>query len=133
MTISVRNRKFDLLLDAIYRESPEKVREIVGRDRSILEERNSIGENVLTYCALEKGYDEVELLSSLGSSIPEQAVSEAIQAGNSDMLLCLLELGGSISPHSAMQSLSISEKSYKVQERVLHIMKSHLEAYGVHM
>ncbi|WP_444935410.1 hypothetical protein ACJJIW_13195 [Microbulbifer sp. JMSA004] len=101
-------------------------------DPSILEQTNSIGENVLTWCALELKYEEVELLRSLGSPIQEQAVSEAIQHGNSDMLLLLLELGGDISSYSASQCIRIAG-NFGSDSRKLHIIKSHLESYGVNV
>ncbi|WP_092022627.1 hypothetical protein [Marinobacter zhejiangensis] len=132
MSLPVRNLRFDRLLDSLLKEPPEKVAQIVNADRTILKEKNSIGENALTWCALELKYKEVELLRSLGCPIQEQALSEAIQHGNSDMLLLLLELGGKISKYSASQSINIAEK-WGANERILHIMKSHLEVYGINV
>ncbi|MFT4907719.1 MAG: ankyrin repeat protein [Oleispira sp.] len=132
MSLPRRNLGFEILLDALRRESPEKVTNIVKSDVSLLKQTNSIGENALTWCALELMYDQVELLRSLGSPIQEQALSEAIQHGNSDMVNLLLELGGNISEYSAEQSIRIA-KGFDSGDRILHIMKSHLSAYGINV
>lgn len=132
MNLSTRNLKFDKLREAVLYDSPQRVVEIVKSDREILKQTNSIGENIITWCALELMANEVELLRSLGCEIQEQALSEAIQHQNTDMLLLLLELGGSISSYSAAQSLSIAQK-WGGEPRKLHIMKSHLSAYGINV
>lgn len=132
MPLTQRNLGFDLLLDAVRNEQPGKVVGIVKENPSFIGKTNSIGENVLTWCALELMYEEVELLRSLGSPIQEQAVSESIQHGNTEMLLLLLELGGDITDQSAAQSLRIA-KSFGSDSRRLHILKSHLEAYGINV
>jgi len=123
---------FGRLLQATLYE-PNKVKDIVLADRSILEATNRTGENALRWCALELLYDEVLLLSSLGSSIQRDAVLEALYTGNSDMLLLLLELGGDISIEEATSGLKSGIRNSRLKTQTLRTMQSHLGAFGLHV
>lgn len=132
MNVPTRNLVFDKLREAVLYDSPQQIVDLVKSDGEILKETNLVGENIITWCALELMNDEVELLRSLGCEIQEQAISEAIQHQNTDMLLLLLELGGNISKYSAEQSLRIAE-NWGAKPRIVHIMKSHLAAYKINV
>lgn len=83
---------FQTLLDAVLKE-PWKVNEMVSANRKILSAKNSIGENVLHYLAVENKLQEVKHLRTLGSEISPYALSEALSLGYKDMVALLLELG----------------------------------------
>jgi len=90
-----RNYEFYRLLDAVLNE-PEKVPSIVSERRAILEEKNCLGETVLHWLAVENHVEGVALLRLLGARIPAYAIVHAIEAGHTEMVTRLLELGGDI-------------------------------------
>ena len=129
MANGVYEPEFGRLLDAIL-EQPQSVKEIVRRNPESIEATNRAGENALRWCALENRFDDVINLRNLGSSIQSEALFEAIEHGNTDMLLLLLELGGTITPSDAASSLRIGKEFGDLSKRHAHIIISHLKAHG---
>ncbi len=123
--------EFGRLLDAILLENAETLVAIVEDAPEVLEATNRAGENVLRWCALENRYDDVRLLRSLGSEIQEAALWEAIEMGHTDMLVLLLELGGNTTASQARASIRLGVEFGSLSRRKAHIVRSHLNAYGV--
>ena len=123
--------KFWHLLDAVLHE-PEKVSQIVSADRSVLEARNATGENVLRWLALENHFERVRLLRTLGSSIQEWAITEAIQHGHTEMVALLLELGGDIGGIDLEQHLSINRgwPEQRLSSRETQVIRSYFEQFS---
>ena len=124
--------EFGRLHDAVLLE-PEKIRSIVRENPETLEATNRTGENVLRWCALENRFDDVKLLRSLGSSIQEASLTEAIEMGNTDMLLLLLELGGQILPSRAESSIRLGKEFGGLSSRQAHICQTHLRSFGINV
>ena len=123
---------FGRLHDAVLLE-PEKIRSIVEDNPATLEATNRAGENVLRWCALENRFEDVKFLRSLGSSIQAASLSEAIEMGNTDMLLLLLELGGQIIPSNAERSIKFGKEFGKLGNREAHICQTHLKTFGINV
>jgi len=132
MTHGEYDLDFGRLHDAVLFE-PGKIHSIVKDKPSVLEATNRTGENVLRWCALENRYEDVKLLRSLGSSIQEASLMEAIEMGNTDMLILLLDLGGQILPSCAAQSIELGKEFDSLSSRTAHICKTHLKSYGLNV
>ena len=102
---SSKSHDFDILLDAVLNE-PHKVKDIVVKNRDCLRAVNYTGENVLHWLAVENRTEDVKLLRSLGSPIPELAFEDALEGGNIEMVILLLQLGAS--PNISMCNNSFS-------------------------
>lgn len=119
--------EFGLLLDAVLHE-PQKVRSIVAANRDILSATNRCGENVLKWLAVENHVEGVTLLRSLGSSIPESALWEAMQMGHTDMVILLLELGAEVDVEVCKRTLS--SKLWGLDKKKIRLMTSYLKQFG---
>ena len=119
--------EFGVLLDAMENE-PHKVNAIVNADRSILEATNRTGENALRWFALENRFDEVRKLRSLGSTIQEQTLSEAVGMGNTEMVGLLMELGAE--PNLTSCKEEMNRKFNQLTSRQKNIIKKHFQDFG---
>ncbi len=90
---------FRLLLNAVLK-TPELVPGIVREKREILEYVNNGAETVLHWLAVEDDVDGIRLLHSLGASIPEFALIEAVQSGHLATADALLQLGARLGLYS---------------------------------
>lgn len=118
---------FDILLDAVLYE-PHKVKDIVVANRDCLRAINYTGENVLHWLAVENHTEGVALLSSLGSPIPEFALIHALQAGHTEMVILLLELGAT--PNTETCKNSLNNPLWKLSDKTKRLMRSYLKQYG---
>lgn len=118
---------FDILLDAVLNE-PHKVNDIVTANRECLRAVNYSGEDVLHWLAVENHTDGVQLLRSLGSPIPEFALIHALQAGHTEMVILLLELGADPNIETCRQALN--NPLWELNEKTKRLMRSYLKQYG---
>ena len=124
--------EFIRLLETILHD-PENIINLVQAEPNLLEATNATGENALRWCALERRYEDVKLLRSMGSSIQHSALREAVDMGHVDMLSLLLELGGEIEPSSATSSLKFGVKYGGFSRQKCRDIQSTLSAHGVHI
>ena len=118
---------FDVLLDAVLNE-PHKVKDIVTKNREFLVATNGAGENVLAWLAVENHVEGVRLLRSVGSPIPAFALYEAIQAGNTEMIILLLELGAEIDIELCRSSLY--NPIFGLNKKQRRLIESYFQQYG---
>jgi len=123
------NYDFYLLLDAVLNE-PHKVKDIVVNNRGILDAENLSGENVLSWLALENHTEGVCLLRSLGSRIPPFTLCEAIQMGNTEMVILLLELGADIEAEITSCQSAIENKIHNLSSKKKRLIRSYFKQYG---
>jgi hypothetical protein len=123
------NYDFHLLLDAVLKE-PHKVKDIVVKNRAILDAENLSGENVLCWLALENHIEGVCLLRSLGSKTPQFTLCEAIQMGNTEMVILLLELGADIEAEIAFCRSAIDNEIYNLSSKKKRLIRSYFKQYG---
>ncbi|WP_160015146.1 hypothetical protein [Pseudomonas sp. 8BK] len=123
------NYDFYLLLDAVLNE-PHKVKDIVVKNRAILDAENLSGENVLCWLALENLIEGVSLLRSLGSKIPQFTLCEAIEMGNTEMVILLLELGADIEAEISFCRSAIDNEIYNLSSKKKRLIRSYFEQYG---
>jgi len=116
---------FLILLEAVLKE-PEKVTDIVNGNTGILEAKNSIGENVLHYLAVENKLEEVQMLHALGSTIPQYSISDALSVGHLDMVALLLELGGD--PQVRFCSMHMNGSQFSKKQK--YELRGLFRAYG---
>ncbi|MEZ5590995.1 MAG: hypothetical protein R3F53_09950 [Gammaproteobacteria bacterium] len=121
-----KSYEFDVLLDAILYE-PHKVKEIVAANRDCLWAVNYSGENVLHWLAVENHTEGVELLRSLGSPIPEFALIHALEAGHTEMVILLLELGAN--PNIETCKRSLDNPLWELSSKTKRIMRSYFKQY----
>ncbi|MDB5973470.1 MAG: hypothetical protein JWR07_230 [Nevskia sp.] len=119
--------EFGVLLDAVLHE-PYKVKAIVAKDRDILLATNHSGENVLAWLAVENHIEGVKLLRGFGSPIPDFALYEAIQAGHTEMVILLLELGVEVDLTSCRNSLE--NKIFGLGKKQKRLIQSYFLQYG---
>lgn len=119
--------EFGILLDALENE-PHKVSAIVNGSPSILEATNRAGENALRWFALENRFEEVRKLRALGSSIHDEALSEAIALGNTEMVGLLFELG--VEPDLITCRDEIRAKRNELTSRQKNIIRNHFRDFG---
>lgn len=122
-----KSHGFDILLDAVLYE-PHKVKDIVVENRDCLWAVNNSGENVLHWLAVENHTEGVSLLRSFGSPIPDYALVHAIEAGNLEMVILLLELG--VTPNLDACRASISNPIWELSDKIKRIIRSYFEQYG---
>jgi hypothetical protein len=119
--------EFGRLLDAVLRE-PHKVRDIVTDNRDILWATNRVGENVLAWLCVENHFEGVKLLRSLGSPIPDFSLWEAIQAGQTEMVILLLELGVAVDIEVCRSSLH--NPFFHLDKKNKRLITSYFSQYG---
>ncbi len=119
--------QFDVLIDAVLNE-PKKVGNIVSSNRSITWAMNTVGENVLHYLAVENHIEGVELLRSVGSPISPWALTHALQAGHTDMVILLLELGAD--PIVSSCKSALESDLWKLDKNTKRLMRSYFKQYG---
>lgn len=125
-----RSHEFGLLLDAVLNE-PHKVRDIVSDNPEILYETCWAGENVLHWLAIENHTEGIELLRSLGSPIPEFALIHAVEQGNTETVILLLELGAELNEYIANTcSRSLKINSFEISDKKIRLMKSYFKQFG---
>jgi len=122
-----KSHDFDILLDAVLNE-PHKVKDIVIANRECLRAVNYSGENVLHWLAVENRTEEVELLRSLGSPIPEFALVHALEAGYTEMVILLLELGAD--PNIETCKTSLNNSIWELSKKTKRLMRSYFKQYG---
>jgi len=122
-----KSHDFDILLDAVLNE-PHKVKDIVNSNRECLRAVNYSGENVLHWLAVENRTEEVELLRSLGSPIPEFALVHALEAGHTEMVILLLELGAD--PNIETCKNSLNNPIWELRKKTKRLMRSYFKQYG---
>ena len=118
---------FDILLDAVLHE-PHKVKDIATKNREFLESKNYTGETVLHWCAVENRTDDIELLRSLGASIPSFALIEALESGHTETAILLLELGVEVDALTCKRALE--RNMFNLNAKTVKIMKSYFQQYG---
>jgi len=116
---------FFILFEAVMKEL-EKVSDIVKGNASILEAKNSIGENVLHYLAIENKQEEVQILRALGSTIPQYSICDALSLGHLDMVALLLELGGD--PQIRFCSMHMNNSRFSKKQK--YELRGLFRAYG---
>jgi len=119
--------EFGILLDTLENE-PHKVSAIVNSNPSILGATNRAGENALRWFALENRFEEVRKLRALGSSIQDEALSEAIALGNTEMVGLLFELG--VEPDLITCRDEIRAKRNELTSRQKNIIRNHFRDFG---
>ncbi|WP_415755743.1 hypothetical protein [Pseudomonas leptonychotis] len=123
------NYDFYLLLDAVLNE-PHKVKDIVVSNRAILDAENLSGENVLSWLALENHVEGVCLLRTLGSKIQQFTLCEAIQMGNTEMVILLLELGADIEAEITSCRSAIENKIFNLSSKKKRLIRRYFIQYG---
>jgi len=118
---------FDVLLDAVLYET-HKVKDIVVANRECLRAVNYSGENVLHWLAVENHTEGVALLRSLGSPLPEFALIHALEAGHTEMVILLLELGAD--PNVEICKRSLSNPLWELNDKTKRLMRSYFRQYG---
>ena len=125
-----RTYDFIRLLDAVLHE-PHKVPLMVAENRDILRATNWIGENVLHWLAVENHVEGISLLRSLGSPIPTWALVEAVEMGNIETVILLLELGVEVEFSYCRNALE--HKSPNITPKKIRLMKSYFKQFGYEM
>lgn len=122
-----KSHNFDILLDATLNQ-PHKVKDIVAANRDCLRAVNYSGENVLHWLAVENHTEGVSLLRSLGSPIPEFALIHALEAGHTEMVILLLELGAD--PNIETCKRSLNNPLWELSDKTKRLMRSYFKQYG---
>ncbi|WP_444925300.1 ankyrin repeat domain-containing protein [Microbulbifer sp. TRSA002] len=122
-----KSQDFDILLDAVLNE-PHKVNDIVTGNRECLRAVNYSGENVLHWLAVENHTEGVQLLRSLGSPIPEFALIHALEAGHTEMVILLLELGAD--PNIEACKRSLNNSLWVLSDKTKRLIRSYFKQYG---
>ena len=125
-----RTHGFGLLLDAVLME-PHKVRDIVSENPEVLYETCWAGENVLHWLAIENKHEEIRLLRSLGSPIPEFALIHAVEHGNTETVIALLELGAELNEYvSNTCSRSLKSNYFGMSDKKVRLIKRYFKQFG---
>lgn len=125
-----RSHEFGLLLDAVLNE-PYKVKDIVTDNPEVLYETCWAGENVLHWLAIENHIEGIELLRSLGSPIPEFALIHAVEHGNTETVILLLELGAELNEYvSNTCSRALKTNSFAISSRKIRLIKNYFKQFG---
>ncbi len=122
-----RTHGFGLLLDAVLNE-PHKVRAIVSDNPGIVHETCWVGENVLHWLAIENRYEEIELLRSVGSPIPTYALVHAVEQGNTESVIKLLEMG--VEFISSDIESAIHSKTFSKDKKTKSLLIRYFRQYG---
>ena len=122
-----KSHNFDILLDAVLNE-PHKVNGIVTVNRECLRAVNFSGENVLHWLAVENHTEGVQLLRGLGSPIPEFAIIHALEAGHTEMVILLLELGAD--PNIETCKSALNNPIWELSAKTKRLMRSYFKQYG---
>ena len=122
-----KSHDFDILLEAVLYE-PHKVKDIVISNRECLRAVNYSGENVLHWLAVENHTEGVALLRSLGSPLPEFALIHALEAGQTEMVILLLELGAD--PNIEICKRSLNNSLWELSDKTKRLMRSYFKQYG---
>lgn len=125
--VKLKSHDFDVLLDAVLNE-PHKVRNIVSANRECLRAVNYSEENVLHWLAIEYHTEGVTLLRSLGSPLPEFALIHALEAGHTEMVILLLELGAE--PNIEICKNSLNNPIIGLSKKTKQILQSYFVQYG---
>ncbi len=124
---SYKSHDFDILLDAVLNE-PYKVKDIVTANRECLRAVNYSGENVLHWLAVENHTEGVAQLRSLGSPLPEFALVHALEAGHTEMVILLLQLGAE--PNIEICKRSMNNSLWGLNKKTKRLMRSYFSQYG---
>ena len=119
--------RYWVLIEALFKE-PSKVAAIVKAEPQLLENTSVVEETPLHFLAIEGNNDSIRLLRSLGAKIPEEAVYHAIEAGHTDTVILLLELGANPVREQCERSLAI--KFYQPTDKHKRLVRSYLDQFG---
>ena len=101
---------------------------MVKADPSILEVTNLTDETVLHYLAIEGHTEGIQLLRSLGAEISSWALLHALQAGQTDTVVLLLELGAD--PVASDCERSLDNPIWGLTKKQKRLFRSYLTQYG---
>lgn len=121
-----RSHAFERLFDAVWME-PHRLNKLLAAERSLVMATNWIGENVLHWMAVENRVWEIELLRSLGSPIPPFALVEALELGNCETVILLLELGVDV---EHVYCRSAFARTTDLPRHKRRLMRSYFHQYG---
>ena len=121
-----RSYAFERLFYAVWLE-PHRLNRLLAAERSLLMATNWIGENVLHWMAVENQVREIELLRGLGSPIPPFALVEALELGNCETVILLLELGVDVDLVSCSSTFAGTSLLSPHRRR---LMRSYFHQYG---
>jgi hypothetical protein len=122
-----RSYAFEVLFDAVCLE-PHNIPKLVAADRQLLRATNWIGENVLHWFAVENGIEEIALLRSLGSPIPQWALVEAMEMGHCETVILLLELGAEVDIGACRTSFA--SNPFEVSSRKRRLIRSYFQQFS---